>query len=64
MNKVKTEIQELGEHVLDLDYVKNKLIELENGSRRNNIRIHGIEEEQYKHGTDVKKKYRRSSKKN
>ena len=47
LNQVKTEIQELGEDVLDPDYVTNKLIELEDRSRRNNIRIDGIEEEQY-----------------
>ena len=29
LNQVKTEIQELGEDVLDPDYVTNKLIELE-----------------------------------
>ena len=44
---MKTEIQELGEDVLHPDYVTNKLIELEDHSRRNNIRIDGIEEEQY-----------------
>ena len=47
LNQVKTEIQELGEDVLDPDYVTNKLIELEDRSRPNNIRIDGIEEKQY-----------------
>ena len=47
LNQVKNEIQELGEDVLDPDYVTNKLIKLEDRSRRNNIRIDGIEEEQY-----------------
>ena len=47
LNQVKTEIQELGEDVLDPDYATNKLIELEDRSQRNNIRIDGIEEEQY-----------------
>ena len=47
LNQVKNEIQELGADVLDSDYVTNKLIELEDHSRRNNIRINGIEEEQY-----------------
>ena len=47
LNQVKTEIKELGEDVLDPDYVTNKLIELEDRSRRNNIRIDGIEEQQY-----------------
>ena len=47
LNQVKTEIQELGEDVLDPDYVTNQLIELEDCSRRNNIRIDRIEEEQY-----------------
>ena len=47
LNQVKIEIQELGEDILDPDYVTNKLIELEDRSRRSNIRIDGIEEEQY-----------------
>ena len=44
---MKTELQELGEDVLDPDYVTKKLIELQDRSRRNTIRIDGIEEEQY-----------------
>ena len=48
MNQVKTEIQELGEDVLDPDYGTNKLISLEDRSQHNNIRNDGIEEEQYK----------------
>ena len=47
LNQVKTEVQELGEDVLNPDYVTNKLIELEDRSRRNNICVDGIEEEQY-----------------
>ena len=47
LNLVKTEIQELGEDVLDPNYVINKLIELEDRSQHNNIRIDGIEEELY-----------------
>ena len=47
LNQEKTEIEELGEDVLDPDYATNKLIELEDRSRHNNIRIDGIEEEQY-----------------
>ena len=39
-------MQELGEDMLDPDYVTNKLIELEDRSRRNNIRIDGIEDDQ------------------
>ena len=46
LNQVKTDLQELGEDVLDPDYVINKLIELEDRSRRNNIRIDGIEDDQ------------------
>ena len=42
LNQVKNEIQELGEDVLDPDYVTNKLIELEDRSQRNNICIDGI----------------------
>ena len=44
LNQVKNEIEELGEDVLDLNYVTNKLIELEERSRRNNVLIDGIEE--------------------
>ena len=47
LNQVKTELQELGQDVLDPDYGTNKLIELEGRSRRNNIRIDGIKEEQF-----------------
>ena len=43
LNQVKNEIQELGEDIFDPDYVTNKLIELEDRSRCNNIRIDGIE---------------------
>ena len=46
LNQVKTDLQELGEDVLDPDYVTNKLIELEDRSHRNNIRINGIEDDQ------------------
>ena len=46
LNQVKMDLQELGEDVLDPDYVTNKLIELEDRSRRNNIRIDGIEDDQ------------------
>ena len=46
LNQVKTQIQELGGDVLDPNYVTNKLIELEDRSRCNNIRD-GIEEEKY-----------------
>ena len=46
LNQVKTDFQELGEDVLDPDYATNKLIELEDRSRRNNIRIDGIEDDQ------------------
>ena len=47
LNQVKIEIQELGKDILDPDCVTNKLILLEDRSRRNNIRFDGIEEEQY-----------------
>ena len=40
-------MHELGEDVLDPDYETNKLIELEDRSWSSNIRIDGIEEEQY-----------------
>ena len=46
LNQVKTDLQELGEDVLDPDYVTNKLIKLEDRSRRNKIRIDGIEDDQ------------------
>ena len=47
LNQVKPEIQELGEDVLDPDYVTNKLIELEDRSWSNNVRIDRIEEQEY-----------------
>ena len=46
INEVKKELQEIGEDVLDPDFVTNKLVELEDRSRRNNIRIDGIEEDE------------------
>ena len=47
LNQEKNEIQELGDDVLDPNYVTNKLIESEDHSPCNNIRIDGMEEEQY-----------------
>ena len=47
LNQVKPEIQELGEDALDPDYVTNKLIELEDRSWSNNVRIDRIEEQEY-----------------
>ena len=64
LNQVKTEIQELGEDVLDPDYGTNKLIELEDSSRRNNIRIDGIEEEQYETWDRCEKKAQQVIKEN
>ena len=57
LNQVKTNLQELGE-VLDPDYVTNKLIELEDRSRRNNIRIDGIEDDQNETWDSCEEKYR------
>ena len=52
MCKVKEDLKEIYEYQIDLDYVndslvdiRNKLTELEDRSRRNNIRINGIAEE-------------------
>ena len=52
MCKVKEDLKEIYEYQIDPDYVndsladiRNKLTELENRSRRNNIRIDGIAEE-------------------
>ena len=52
MSKVKEDLQEIYEYQIEPDYVndsltyiRNKLTELEDRSRRNNIRIDGISEE-------------------
>ena len=39
-------VQDIWDHQIDPDYIQHKLIELEDRSRRNNIRIDGIEEEE------------------
>ena len=63
LNQEKTEIQELGEDVLDPDYATNKLIELEDRSRHNNIRIEESKKSSMKHWSHEKQN-RRLSKKN
>ena len=44
MQKLESDIQEIYEYQIDPKYVLNKLTELEDRSRRNNIRIDGIKE--------------------
>ena len=44
MEKLDSDIQELYEHQIHPKYVQDKLIELEDRSRQNNLRIDGIKE--------------------
>ena len=46
IKKVKSDMKEITEDLLDSDIVSSKLIELEDRSRRNNLRIDGIAEDQ------------------
>ena len=46
IKKVKSDMKEITEDLLDSDKVSSKLIELEDRSRRNNLRIDGIAEDQ------------------
>ena len=46
IKKVKSGMKEMSEDFLDSDKVSSKLIELEDRSRRNNLRIDGIAEDQ------------------
>ena len=46
INKVKSDMKEITEELLDSEKVSSKFIELEGRSRRNNLRIDGIAEDQ------------------
>ena len=62
LNQVKTEIQELGEDALDPDYVANKRIDWKIAHDVTTFVLMESKKSSMKHGTDVKKKYRRLSK--
>ena len=44
VGKIQTDMKYIEDNLLDPEYVKGKLIELEDRSRRNNLRINGVEE--------------------
>ena len=44
IKKVQSHLQKIEDDLLDPEYVTNKLVELDDRSRRNNIRINGIME--------------------
>ena len=44
IKKVQTDLREIEDHLLDPTFVMEKLTELEDRSRRNNVRIDGIPE--------------------
>ena len=56
MEKLDSDIQEIYEYHIDLKYVQDKLTELEDRSRRNNIRIDGIKETKGETRNDCEKK--------
>ena len=55
MEKLDSDIHEIYEYQIDPKYVQDKLTELEDGSRRNNIRIDGIKETKGEMWNDCKK---------
>ena len=46
LDNLEDKVQDIWDYQIDPDYIQHKLIELEDRSRRNNIRIDGIEEEE------------------
>ena len=48
IKKIQTDLREIKDDLLDPTFVLEKLIELENRSRRNNVRIDGVPEISYK----------------
>ena len=46
LDDLEGKIQEIWDYQINLDYIQHKLVELEDRSRRNNLRIDGIEEEE------------------
>ena len=46
LDNLKDKVQDIWDYQIDPDYIQHKLIELEDRSQRNNIRIDGIEEEE------------------
>ena len=45
-DNLEDKVQDIWDYQIDPDYIQHKLIELEDRSRRNNIRIDGLEEEE------------------
>ena len=54
-------IEEIYDSQIDPEYVEQKLIDLEDRSRRNNLRVDGILETPGRHGKIVKKNYDKCS---
>ena len=52
-------VDEICDYQVDPEYVTNKLIDLEDRSRRNNLRIDGISESRNKLGRNLKRKHRK-----
>ena len=48
LDNLKDKVQDIWDYQIDPDYIQHKLIELEDRSRRNNMRIDGIKEEEGK----------------
>ena len=46
LDNLEDKVQDIWDYQIDPDYIQHKLIELEDRSQRNNIRIDGIEEEE------------------
>ena len=46
LDDLEGKVQEIWDYQMNLDYIQHKLVELEDRSRRNNLRIDGIEEEE------------------
>ena len=46
VDNLEDKVQDIWDYQIDPDYIQHKLIELQDRSRRNNIRIDGIEEEE------------------
>ena len=46
LDDLEGKVQEIWDYQINPDYIQHKLVELEYGSRRNNLRIDGIEEKE------------------
>ena len=59
LNDLSDRVDEIYDYQVDPEYVTNKLIDLEDRSRRNNLRIDGIQSRKKKLGRNVRRKYRK-----